>query len=509
MKRAGNFLLSLSGWMLLATVAAGPWMMGSLPPRAIAAIETMLAAASVSWLLGLMLQRRWPAINGLVVLGMILVGLGWAVTLHPIATYASDARQFIGNGASGAGTLDGFTSRLTMESVTALFGAFWMGSDLFKSARLRRRFLWTLSISGASVAVLGILQHAGVSTFLLDWMSPHEGQPFGPFNYHGNAGAFLLMGLAAGLGLAAAAFAGGRRRAAMLAGLAVLVTLAGICMSTSRTAVVLALVMMPALASAAWRMFAPALARPAQHARKIGWGITGGLLLAAGMAFFCMPGKWRLLLEQLSGEHGRYVVWRIGAGMAKDAGWFGLGPATFGLMLPLTPRFEPELFRLAIVTYQVPGDRVSMWVHAHNDLLQAFVEWGWIGGMLWTVAAAMAVRKGIQAVWRRGAPAMERVELAGAFAGLSVVMLQSLVDFPFGVLALQLPAVLCAACLAAGVRTGGPMETLAVERMETRVRIRGAGAHHPATLVRKIPHPADNPSASAPNRENPRQKRDR
>ncbi len=404
-----------------------------------------------------------------------------------------------------------------MRSVTLLILAFHVAMDHQRHARFRSRFLWTLAISGTAVATLGIFQRAGFTALMLAYMNPLEGQAFGPFNYHGNAGAFLLLCFPAAAVLAAGQLLRGKIRAGFLAGVLAGAILLGLCVCTSRAAAVLGILEAVGMAIAFWRIFSPAFFGAGRMRQRVIWGGAAAVLLAAALAVLCMPAKWRLLPVQVMGENGRFIVWRMGIGMARDAGFFGIGPGTFGELLPLTPHFDPALYSQAIVTYPVPGEQVSMWVHAHNDLLQAVVEWGWLGGVLWTLAAGMVIVQGVRAIGRSGRggsgagggkSAVERAQNAAVLAAVLAVMTQSLVDFPFQVLALQMPAVMYAAFLFAahGRRDGrGPAAgKLAVERVDGAARARsGAGAGGFSPVVRRRHRSADNTPAGRTPSERP------
>ena len=508
MKRAGDFLVSLSGYVLLAAVATGPWMLGSLPPWTITALQTVITAAAATWLLGLSFQKRLPPINGLLVLGTILVALGWALTLHPVASYAIDERHFVSNGAGGAGTLDGIhkpaDDAIRLGALRGLLDGLRFVQECARAA----------AVLLDAHADCGFRRGAGNSAtrrliHLPSGSNAAPGRPpLRPVQLPRQRGIVSPHGARCGKRTHGG---GARRRPAVRRSIKwigdsrnarghlhqYVADRCGACIGNDAGARI-----------CFWRMFAPAFQQPLQHARKIAWAVVAGLSLAAGLALFCMPEKWRLLLEQVSGEHGRYFVWRIGAGMARDAGWFGFGPGTFGLMLPLTPRFDPQLFHLAIVTYQVPGERVSMWVHAHNDLLQAFVEWGWIGGTLWTVAAGMALRSGYTAIRQRGTPVTDPGGNGRVYARSLRCCCKVWSIFHSVFSRLQLPVVLCAASLAAQGKGSKPLDALALERPETHVRIRSQKGHRVSPPVRRIPRNADNRPSIPPDRENHRHQDD-
>ncbi len=97
----------------------------------------------------------------------------------------------------------------------------------------------------------------------------------------------------------------------------------------------------------------------------------------------------------------------------------------------------------------VPGTRVSIWNRANNDLLQAIVEWGWLGAGLWLVMAGATVWMGMRKLANRAWPAGERIIWLGPLAALLAVMVHSLVDSPLQILAIQLYVVIFAAFVCA------------------------------------------------------------
>ena len=75
---------------------------------------------------------------------------------------------------------------------------------------------------------------------------------------------------------------------------------------------------------------------------------------------------------------------------------------------PHAPSMLPELYFKYIVQDYVPGTRVSMWNHAHDDYLQSLIEWGWPGTALWAALFAGGLwsvlrrRGGRLPAWPRG-----------------------------------------------------------------------------------------------------------
>ena len=127
-----------------------------------------------------------------------------------------------------------------MVFVSCLLAAGCIASDAFRCPRWRNRLWWMVAATGASVSLLGIVQHLGCG-LMLDEMRPHEGFPFGPFNYHANAGSFLNLVLPLAIGLAVSRYRiGGLTMMCALAVTATTVIVCGIAVNVSRAAQVVA-----------------------------------------------------------------------------------------------------------------------------------------------------------------------------------------------------------------------------------------------------------------------------
>jgi len=102
-----------------------------------------------------------------------------------------------------------------------------------------------------------------------------------------------------------------------------------------------------------------------------------------------------------------------------------------------------------------------MWMHAHDDALQALAEWGLIGTALLATVVGGTLVTAIRGA-RRAPPADRAVLLAGAIA-LGAVLVHALVDFPFQVASVQLAvAAWAAVVLSTAMREAWP---LSVSRM--------------------------------------------
>jgi O-antigen ligase len=235
-----------------------------------------------------------------------------------------------------------------------------------------RRLLWVLSINGAVLGLVSILQRLDGTNKLLWLVEPTVNKEvekfFGPYAYRGNAAQYFNLVWPAALALwwlyqrartdASSALAGIHRHHLLL--LAVLIM--GICpiLSTSRggaiVMVALSVLTFVVLLLAQWR----------QHwATKVGLFVVFALTVTLGVLL-----SWEELGPRMEviaeGYQGRESIFDTGRRMAADNPWFGTGPGSFN-----------NLFQLYRSSYQEfwPGQ-------LHNDWLETRITFGWTGLLL-------------------------------------------------------------------------------------------------------------------------------
>ncbi|MEO8697319.1 MAG: O-antigen ligase family protein, partial [Acidimicrobiales bacterium] len=309
------------------------------------------------------------------------------------------------------------------------------GAALIDHCRTRRARIAVLAAVTASAAMMSVV--ATVDR-LTDWSWPFPGDArfaggtrFVSFGYHGNAAAFLELGLPAAILLAITI----RPRAAALR-LAVLgapaVILVGAAVNVSKLGQLLALVLV--IAGAAVALRDRRIAGSVDRRRFAACVIVG--LCIVGVGAFAARDRWQELPDALGRDSGRALTWEVAARTAGRSPVFGTGPGGYKLYLqPVTAAEVPELFKHSIVTPYRDGQPVTIWMQVHDDPLQTVAEWGPLAAaalavvVLWPLAkcAVVALRSRGRAV----GPTM-------AALALTAVYVHSLVDFPLQVLALQL-----------------------------------------------------------------------
>jgi O-antigen ligase len=129
-------------------------------------------------------------------------------------------------------------------------------------------------------------------------------------------------------------------------------------------------------------------------------------------------------LQELHEPSSKFGAWRTSLHIIEESPWFGVGRGGFE---PYFTRLHPTSGKL---TYS----------HVENEYLQAVLDWGIVGGALLALAA---VWFGVSAIrrWRDGPLA------AAAIGGLSVLLVQSIVDFGAEIFGLAVPGILLASTL--------------------------------------------------------------
>ncbi len=315
-----------------------------------------------------------------------------------------------------------------MLRITALFGAFLFAIDFFQAKIWRRRFAWTVLVTGASVIALGLVQRICRAPMIF-WGESRETQHFfATYFYHGNAGSFINLVLPLITLWTLRLFRERDRHAARaLCVPALLITIAGAFVNVSKAAMSITLGLLLVLALLQLPRVWPQLTE--RHWTRL---LLGGILLALAVSVLIFAGGWEVSwarwanLPKILRDNPRDLALAVGWKMSADSGWFGFGPGTFSLAFP---HYSGET-----------GKRIAgVWRYLHQDYLQTLIEWGRIGAAAWAVlifgGAGLAAWHGS----KKNAPLSEArpLYLAAALA-IAATALHALVDFPFQIASLQL-----------------------------------------------------------------------
>ena len=417
-------------------------------------LDCGLAAAAGFYLVSLFVERRMPRISPILAGTLVFLGaLGWTHALNPKFEYLWLNWQFRPLEDSFAflpGTLD---QKHTLEVVPhlSLMGLSMLAlSDLTRRRRIKWSLLGMVVLSAFCVALIGIYQKATQADSMLwtDQVYPNRRVFFAAFRYHAHAAAFLNLCWPVALVLALRSFQ--RERPAYQRALwsnAFVFTFLAVFANTSKAGQGLALAGAVAALPLFWREL------PFRSVSKRSLAIVGPLLIAVGV-LAVLPslgnslGKWSDFVADPTSFKGRYFAYRGCVEMLGDSGWFGLGPGTFALAFP---------YYTAGLENQAPG----FWDHAHQDYLQALIEWGYLGGgaliliLLGGFVNAVGVRRLRRLLPTRRALGGQRdnsgrpLDLAtkGSILALGMTAAHAMIDFPFQIPALQLLATIHLAIL--------------------------------------------------------------
>ncbi len=206
--------------ILLATLVAAPWMIGSVAYWAQFWIAAALLIATAFWWFETALNKRnvqvLPYVSFLVMFG-ILIGL---IQLVPLSGGIGDmllGRQVELYEAFGLSELESETptvaKRISINTngtwkqiqllVLALSGLL-LCCRYFRNSRDLTLFLATMTVNGVAISIFGTIQKLASDGQTLFWTIPLTvgGTPFGPYVNRNNGAGFLLICLACAVGLA-------------------------------------------------------------------------------------------------------------------------------------------------------------------------------------------------------------------------------------------------------------------------------------------------------------------
>lgn len=476
-----SLLTAAPRWLVLLSLVYAPWAFGCTRPSTIAVLNALLGTALALWLADCAMRRRLLRVHPVCVgcVGFLLLQ-GWWMTLNAHSLHDPDYSQFVPLVSwwkAGPGAVDRAVSFSSMLRVTALLGVICLVSDLSAYAAWRRRFWWTITLTGTSIVLFGLVQKV-TGAPLLPFENVRAGSLyFATYFYHANGGAFINLVLPLAIGLAAVAARKSAKARTLLNPCAV-ICVAGAFINTSRAAGAVTLLLLAALAVWQVRVWRRELLELPRRMVAV-YALLALLGLAVLAAAILPAARWSKLPGQINAENPRWISTQVCLRMLPEAGIWGFGPGTFAITFP---HYTRELGA------SIPG----IWRFAHDDYLQTIIEWGWAGASV----SALLFFGGLVRCFhfcRRGRSAESALLFTSGLA-LCGVALHAAVDFPLQIASLQLYA-----AVYLGLGWGGtgvafvrpfPVDGPATTRRPAGVR---DSPPDPARPIRQTPFPARGP----------------
>jgi hypothetical protein len=420
--KLGRSLLHAARWALLALLPGSVWLYGCTPPWTHEIFTAATFAVTLLWLCGLAGVRQWPKIPAAILFCVsALLALGWLSMANAQSSYDPQRLLFLAanpwvRSVWVPGGVDNETSFPIMLRIMGVLGILCVAADSFHRAPWRQRLLVTVLFTGVSWVVFGLLQRIGEVTFGLWSPADLEHNLFATYYYHGNAGAFANLLLPFAFLATVQAAKGGISRPRLTVALAGFVLLlAAIAAIASKAAQLVAIGLLAVLF-----VTERAGASPLKKAWLLPAILAAALLSAPFAGMDRARQRWSAFAHTLGAENPRVLADRATLRMLPDAGPFGIGPGNFAIAFPH-------------YTAGLGKGIAGRWEFAHNDYLQTWVEWGWVGGGVWATLFALILVRFAPALLRPG----DLLLRGGGFACLGMFV-HAIVDFPFQIASLQL-----------------------------------------------------------------------
>jgi hypothetical protein len=395
-----RLLRDTSRYIFFSALIAAPWFYGGTTAISVVAINWLLGAALLFWVLELIVNRRLPKSPKLLILliAMLLAIGGW-MAMNAGSIYDPEFGIFASISKlvpHAPGSVDYAISAAWMIRGAFLLMSILFVVDLSRDDKSLIQLWQAIVITGGSIALLGLLQKATGAEAIF-WQTPISGYGktfFASYYYHANAGAFLNLVLPLSAGLAVRTFGTSSSPAVRSLWLMMfLLNLAAVASNTSRGAqLVAALIVILLLFQLGPRIFR-GLSRSEKNVALAGAAAIFLVLYAVGQASHLEQplSHWKQS-EELS-QDARWLATRVALNALPQVGVLGFGPGTFRAVFP-----------------SLNGDDLvaGTWRFLHEDYLQTAIEWGWVGSAIWGLlffggigTAALSLRR--QRTLRRGA----------------------------------------------------------------------------------------------------------
>jgi len=431
----GRFV-AVPRWLLLGTLVYAPWAYGCTEDWAIDILDLLMFLITVLWLLGCVVRRKLPVLNRLCLACVcIVLAQGWLVALNAQYSCNQQTLEFSPIESfwkSGPGTVDQLLSLPAIFKFTGLLGVLCFVIDLSQLPLWRKRLWWTIAGTGVSIVLFGLLERFTQAPMIF-WQTPPDRWPwpffFATYYYHANAGAFinLILPLVAGLAIISFCKTDAHKERTIW-GPALFLCIAGAFVNVSKAAMALTVLLMVILG--VWQFREWRMGHAASISRKVliiyACLAVVGLFAVACAGWVVAGPRWLAMAGDLTRKNERLLVEGACLRIIPEAGCWGFGPGTFSHVFP---HYTSYL-----------GDAIAgFWKYAHEDYLQTFIEWGWIGasilGFIFLGGIVIGFRRFLKMTWLSS---RDRIFLFTTCVALTGVALHALVDFPLQIASLQL-----------------------------------------------------------------------
>ncbi len=456
----------LAAILFFLSIAYAPWAWACIRPAFLHVLEQLLGLSFVLLLPGWIRptgRAPFPRILKLCI-GWILLQ-GWFLVFNAKSVYNAATHQLVPI-HPWFGFLPGASDRnicfASMLHVTVLLMALPVAWDLMGCSRCRKFIFQWMALVAATVAGYGVAARWGWLPAMVSRPS-FPTSPFGPFNYHGAAGAFLNLAVPLQIGLAAIEFRQPRRPVyggifAAAAG----ITLLGLLVNVSRGAVLIGLLQTILLAFLLLRLHLRQprpLVQSATQTAAIKSFRRPVLILCCGVGITAIAfgsllinPRWHSFGKYFDTLHSsRVLAWRVAWGMVTSHPVLGTGAGSFKLRFPISHHWLPDLYSHWVQTFYRPGHHVSQWSYASNDYLQNLVQFGFVGALAWMglLWGWLLPHRRPQSVRRMHGPESysDTVLFYCVMTALLGVYCHAAFDYPLEIAPIQLCTVVCLAAI--------------------------------------------------------------